>query len=363
MELRDIIIWLGLIAIVAIVWDGLRRMKAAKPKKTTVAAEDDYVDPEEAARKAQIARELPNGGARIRTMTDEEQHELKSKLNLRERVPMLMERVEVAEPEVSEPEVERDTQLQSELDFSAAMSEPHFSAYDDDAEGEQAVDVSDPRATDREQPVSVAVDKADSDSVFEADELDESDELDAEMAEQYVPAEDSDLQDTEPYSQSEVRHDAGQKANEPEPEVQELGPVEDLVIVHVMAHDDEELSGSLLLDLLITAGLRHGPMDIFHYRNPRGITEFSLANCVQPGTFDPDAMNQVNTPGVTLFMQLPTAANALESFDHMIEMAQFLAKHLQAQILDEDHSTVTPQRIEYYREKIRSFERSKLIPS
>jgi len=64
-----------------------------------------------------------------------------------------------------------------------------------------------------------------------------------------------------------------------------------------------------------------------------------------------------------LFMQLPTAANALESFDHMIEMAQFLAKHLQAQILDEDHSTVTPQRIEYYREKIRSFERSKLIPS
>jgi cell division protein ZipA len=130
-----------------------------------------------------------------------------------------------------------------------------------------------------------------------------------------------------------------------------------------MANKGEELSGSAVLDLLITAGLRHGPMDIFHYRNPKGVTEFSLANCVQPGTFDPDGMNQVNTPGVTIFMQLPTAADSMESFDHMYEMAQFLSKHLGANILDEDHSSVTPQRIEYYREKLRTFERSKLIPS
>ncbi|MDO7673787.1 MAG: cell division protein ZipA C-terminal FtsZ-binding domain-containing protein, partial [Reinekea forsetii] len=68
-------------------------------------------------------------------------------------------------------------------------------------------------------------------------------------------------------------------------------------------------------------------------------------------------------PGVTLFMQLPTAANTLEAFDHMYEMGRYLAKHLDADMLDEDHNSVTPQRLEYYREKLRSFVRSKMIPT
>ena len=355
MDIREIVVGLGIVAIGLIIWDGMRRMKAAKPKKAVV--EDEWVDPEEVARKAELARELPNGGARIRTMTSDEQVELKSKLNLRERVPMLMERVEVETPSSDNDDDLPVKDLQSELDFSIAMSD-----YSDEEDIVSAQHVNQEQSDIDDALIDTSpiehIDEMASQSETGIDSIDpaaddiEVIEPDDEMlaAAQAVAHE---HQSVEVVSAAETELET---ADDP-------GPVEDLVIVHVMAPNKGELSGSLLLDLLITAGLRHGPMNIFHYRNPQGITEFSLANCIQPGTFDPDAMNQVNTPGVTLFMQLPTAADALESFGHMIEMAKFLAKNLDAVVLDEDHSSVTGQRIEYYREKIRAFERSKLIPS
>ena len=353
MDIRDIVVWLGIGAIALIIWDGMRRMKAAKPKKPVV--QDDWVDPEEEARKAELARELPNGGARIRTMTRDEQVELKSKLNLRERVPMLMERVEVETSPSDQADETTAKDLQSELDFSAAMAD-----FEDEVDTGADVEPDDQIAANSQQSEGDGERLEQENDEIEA-EIDHSydDEADAEVGSPVSMPEPAD-------AKTEVQVDYPDKAVdeiESAASVADPGPVEDLVIVHVMAPNEGELSGSLLLDLLITAGLRHGPMNIFHYRNPQGITEFSLANCIQPGTFDPDAMNQVNTPGVTLFMQLPTAADALESFDHMIEMAKFLAKHLEAEILDEDHSSVTGQRIEYYREKIRAFVRSKLIPS
>ncbi len=341
MEFKEIIVWLGLVAIIVIVWDGLRRMKTNKRKPRV--DEGDYVDPEELERKAVLARELPNGGARVREMTDNEKDEIQNKLNLRERVPMLMERVEVEEDEADLDEEIEDQLQQSELDFSV------------DDSVEQA------------QPLADQENDDDEDST---EELQPFDSIDDEHIEPYFG---SALDDDLDFVDAKDELPAPEPVKEEQPEAEEsqpedgeeekLGPVEELVIMHVMARNDGELSGSKVLELLLTAGLRHGPMEIFHYRNPQGHTEFSLANCVQPGTFNPDSMNQVNTPGVTLFMQLPTSADAMESLDHMYEMALYLAKNLDAEVLDEDHSTVTKQRIESYREKLRSFARSKLLPS
>jgi cell division protein ZipA len=375
MDLRDVIVWLGLVAICLIVWDGMRRMKAAKPKvtrKEPTTSEDDYIDPEEAKKKAEIARELPNGGARTREMTETEKKAIKTRLNLRERVPMLMERVEVEVPDDNEDSsLNMDSSvLQSEMDFSLALAEPEMeaeTAKDTVPEKDKQADTPKPLYSEHDaemvddQPNDLGDDSESEDPAPEADpaetisddKIDDEDELDRDVETEMEPsiASDESFEDTMP-----VKEASNNQAVDP-------GPVEDIVVIHVMAKKGEVLSGSSVLDLLITAGLRHGPMDIFHYRNPKGITEFSLANCVHPGTFDPDSMNQVNTPGVTLFMQLPTAADSMESFDHMYEMARFLANHIDAEILDEDHSTVTPQRIEYYREKLRSFERARLIPS
>jgi cell division protein ZipA len=402
MEIREIIVALGVLAIIVILIDGVRRMKIKIPTKSK-PVDDDYEDPEELARKAQVARELPNGGARfVREMSSAEQSMLKQRLNLRERVPMLMERVEVGEEGGDVAQSDQDRQkaaLQSELDFTLAMAETDESIGAADSEpeaepvamgGEPEHDPETPNGNrDAEHPT---FSMEDLDRYQEADlEEEPYTYADADIEEEPYPyqapvieedrrQQDADSVDLYEYEteledlpssadKTEVSPSAGVSMVAPEssPAAAESrvnpGPVEELVIMHIMAKNDGELSGSAVLELLLTAGLRHGPMEIFHYRNPQGYSEFSLANCVQPGTFNPDSMNQVNTPGVTLFMQLPTAANTLEAFDHMYEMGRYLAKHLDADMLDEDHNSVTPQRLEYYREKLRSFVRSKMIPT
>jgi len=357
MELREIIVGLGVVAIIVILIDGVRRMKIKIPSRSA-PLDDDYEDPEDLARKAQVARELPNGGARVvREMSNTERSSLKQRLNLRERVPMLMERVEVAGADDADVALSEAALLkvaqQSELDFTQAMADPLGDPESTESEHSDSAAVtpdspssSEPYRASDHSAASLAVDADDDDqeryNYQEQDQTEEEDRIEHAAVADHTPD--------------------GGPVTAPEAQVSQ-GPVEELVIIHVMAKKDAELSGSAVLELLLTAGLRHGPMDIFHYRNPQGYTEFSLANCIRPGTFNPDSMNQVNTPGVTLFMQLPSAANTLEAFDHMYEMARYLAKHLEADMLDEDHNSVTLQRLEYYREKLRSFVRSKMIRS
>ncbi len=388
MELRDVLIILGIVLIAVIVWDGVRRMKLRKPKPRRSVA-DLGPDPEEEKRKAELARELPNGGARVRDMTEEEREVISSRLNLRERVPMLMDSVD------AEPETDRETPApadgrveQQALDFDrepdpqepavepkkAAASVPHesgsqpsisakdndtehwdsdwhFSAVDEDA----GIDAAEEADTDDVSP-SRGPDIVDS-PTYEADDLaadDESDELEA-------PEADQSHSELEPVPEKTT---VSRAADKPQPDLEykeDTRPVEELVIMHVMARDKGEIAGGDLLELLLRAGLRFGPLDIFHYRNPQGQMEFSLANCVQPGTLNPDAMDQMTTPGVTIFMQLPLRADMMTSFDHMYEMAVYLSKNLDADLLDEEHSTVTPQRVEHYRERLRNFARSQLI--
>jgi cell division protein ZipA len=370
MEFREIIVWLGLVAILVILWDGFRRMKS-RPKKARKEP-DNWVDPEEIAKKAEIARELPNGGARTREMTTEELDEIanKFKLNLRERVPMLMERVVVEGEESDVDQIEKDqeqsvdpTIVQSELDFTLAVSEPEEAEESDldentNAEFERF----------EQEPVIGELDSKNdnlrSSEVFlehEEESTPEAKNISASIAnvevEETAQIEPALADASDDTSDSEPALDTTSSASD------EPLPVEDLIVVHLMAKSDDGIDGRALLELLVRAGLRHGPMDIFHYRNPKGKTEFSLANCVQPGTFNPDTMGDVNTPGVTLFLQLPCTADAMESFEHMIEMARFMAANLNTDILDEGHSSVTPQVIEYYREKLRAFSRKQLIPS
>ena len=85
--MRELLVIIGVVLIALILWDGMRRMQ----KKGRYS--DDYEDPEELRKKAEIARELPNGGARTRPMDDRDKTDLNTRLNLRERVPMLMDPV------------------------------------------------------------------------------------------------------------------------------------------------------------------------------------------------------------------------------------------------------------------------------
>ena len=134
----------------------------------------------------------------------------------------------------------------------------------------------------------------------------------------------------------------------------------DVIILHVMAKKDQMIQGRELLEALLANHLRFGSMQIFHRHENRdgsGAVLFSLANSLNPGTFDLAAMEEFETPGVTLFMPLENLANPLDTYEELIKTAQSLAKSLNAVLQDETRSVLTRQTIEHYRQQIIEYTR------
>jgi cell division protein ZipA len=100
-------------------------------------------------------------------------------------------------------------------------------------------------------------------------------------------------------------------------------------------------------------------MQIFHYQETDGNgqrTLFSAANIVEPGTFDPDAMENFSTPGLVLFLTLPGPFDAVRAFDAMVEAARSLANSLKGTVCDATRSVLTNQTIGHMREDIIDFQ-------
>ena len=109
--------------------------------------------------------------------------------------------------------------------------------------------------------------------------------------------------------------------------------------------------------------MRYGDRSIFHRyarKDGTGRILFSLANGVEPGSFDINKMEDSVTPAISLFMSLPGPKEAQKAFTLMEETARQLALDLGAELKDENYSVLTQQTIEHYRQRIREFERKQL---
>jgi cell division protein ZipA len=84
---------------------------------------------------------------------------------------------------------------------------------------------------------------------------------------------------------------------------------------------------------------------------------FSMANMVKPGHFDMARLDEVSTPGVTLFMTLPGPLPALDAWEMLLPTAQRLAELLDAQVLDEGRNALGRQRIAHIRDELRAWDR------
>ncbi|MBD3670675.1 MAG: cell division protein ZipA [Gammaproteobacteria bacterium] len=136
-----------------------------------------------------------------------------------------------------------------------------------------------------------------------------------------------------------------------------------ILVLHVMGHPDRQFDGSDLLEAMTEAGLRYGEMNIFHmHKNPDGSGPvlFSVANIVEPGTFDLQQMGDFTTPGVAMFMQLPGPEDGEKAFDKMLASGRLMAQHLDGELKDESRSTLTQQAIGHMRERISEFQLKQL---
>lgn len=142
----------------------------------------------------------------------------------------------------------------------------------------------------------------------------------------------------------------------------QTSPIQEVIIINVVARD-EAFRGDRLLEALLSCGMRFGRMNIFHRHekaNGEGAELFSMANIHEPGVFDIHKMDDFETKGVCMFMSLPGPKNSQLAFDLLVDSARKIANSLGGEMRDENHSVMTQQTIEHYRQRVIEFERKQI---
>ena len=153
-----------------------------------------------------------------------------------------------------------------------------------------------------------------------------------------------------------------QRRVEPAPEIEKplvaSSELTELIVLHVLAGAEQGFAGADLVAALRDRGLRFGEMNIFHYLDEdSGSALYSVANAIEPGTFDLADLPALRSPGLTFFLQLPAKVDGIEALEHMVDAAQNVARALGGHLKDENMSALTGQTVEHLRERVSDFAR------
>ena len=134
---------------------------------------------------------------------------------------------------------------------------------------------------------------------------------------------------------------------------------ERVVSLRLIPLEGEQLDAERTVRALREVGLQHGPFDIFHYCEDRNVPEsgFSVANLIEPGSFDLSDLVDSTLPGVTFFLVLPGSRDPVERFDKMIDIARELCQTLDAELFDELGSLWSIQSERFVREELIEYKR------
>jgi len=131
----------------------------------------------------------------------------------------------------------------------------------------------------------------------------------------------------------------------------------DFIVLYILPKNDPQ-NNSLLLGAQINSsaqamGLSFGEMNIFHYKSGQR-TVFSLANMLEPGSFDADTIHDMKTSGLTIFMKI-SGNDPLDDLTEMLQRSYQLAGLLGARLCSHKRQTLTEQDAENYRVQVAEF--------
>ena len=331
-SLREWLILIGIIIIIGILIDGYRRYR--KSQSVAISDDEDYDDPEQRRREALLKRELPNGGARPVESVDPVKNAFENaRKTARGPLTDLPHKVDAG------PELDRNDQF--ELDELESLVPERFDS--------------------REEATSTQMDKDYGNVLYSGyDELEVGYDAQGNSSEQEL--EEVDLERS--YSSVDLDQASQMPSVSDEPIAEdEEAEIEEVIVINVFSPQDHSFAGMELLQLVLNCGMRYGEMDIFHRHEEgfdKGKIQFSMANAIEPGTFNLDTMGETDCPGVSFFMGLPGPKNSMKAFDFMLETAQALVRNLGGELRDERRAPMTEQTIAHCRQRIKDFERRQL---
>ena len=131
----------------------------------------------------------------------------------------------------------------------------------------------------------------------------------------------------------------------------------EFIVLYILPKGEPK-DGPLLLGSQINSsaqamGLTFAEMNIFHYKSA-GRNVFSLANMLEPGSFDADTIHDLKTSGLTVFMQIQQG-DPLDDLTEMLQRSYQLAGLLGARLCNHKRQTLTEQDAENYRKQVRAF--------
>jgi len=130
------------------------------------------------------------------------------------------------------------------------------------------------------------------------------------------------------------------------------------IIALRLAGGSERFAGRALHQALVDEQLQHGKYQVFHRLHTDGVSIFSVASMVEPGTFDLEKMPVSSYPGVTLFAQLPGPVPGVQALHDLVNCGKRLQESLGGTLQDDRGVPLTVHRIDRLRQEIVEFERA-----
>jgi cell division protein ZipA len=138
-----------------------------------------------------------------------------------------------------------------------------------------------------------------------------------------------------------------------------------IVSLYVAARAGHTLRGEDIVVAAEKTGLTFGHMNVFHRlveNHPERGPIFSMANILQPGSFDMANIRELETPAIAFFLTLPAPMTALDAWEKLLPNVQRMAELLDGVVLDDSRNALGRQRIMHIREELRAYDRQHEAP-
>lgn len=138
--------------------------------------------------------------------------------------------------------------------------------------------------------------------------------------------------------------------------------IDDVISVYVLASEGEALiKGEKILSASYALQLEHGEMKIFHRHSetPEHKILFSMANIMTPGWFDIEKINDLETRGMSFFMQVNLVDHPSRVLDDMLICAHQMATMLGGVLCNPTREPLDEEFTLILRDKVKHLEKIK----